>query len=72
MDMTHGTLAAWHVAEGDLVKQGAALFDIETDKAAMEVDAPASGRLQHVLARPGDRVPVGTVVAWLYADGEPL
>ena len=45
MDMTHGTLAVWHVAEGEMVTKGAALFDIETDKAAMEVEAPASGRL---------------------------
>ena len=70
MDMSHGTLATWHVAEGDLVKQGAALFDIETDKAAMEVEAPASGHLHHILAKPGDRVPVGAIIAWLYAVGE--
>lgn len=70
MDMTHGTLAVWHVAEGESVAQGAALFDIETDKASMEVEAPASGTLQHVTAKPGDKVAVGTVVAWLYATGE--
>ncbi|WP_374891119.1 acetoin dehydrogenase dihydrolipoyllysine-residue acetyltransferase subunit [Ensifer soli] len=70
MDMTHGTLAAWHVREGEAVAKGAALFDIETDKAAMEVEAPASGRLQHVAARAGDRIPVGAVIAWIYAEGE--
>jgi len=70
MDMTHGTLATWHVAEGEFVEKGAPLFDIETDKAAMEVEAPASGRLQKVSAKPGDKVPVGTVVAWLFAEGE--
>ncbi len=70
MDMTHGTLAVWHAAEGDLVTKGAALFDIETDKAAMEVEAPATGRLRHVSAKAGDRVPVGSTVAWLYAEGE--
>ena len=69
MDMTHGTLAVWHVAEGEPVKQGAPLFDIETDKAAMEVEAPASGRLYHVTAKPGDKLPVGTVMAWIYPDG---
>ena len=72
MDMTHGTLATWHVAEGEPVAKGAALFDIETDKAAMEVEAPASGTLQHVTAKPGDKVAVGTVVAFIYADGESL
>ncbi len=70
MDMTHGTLAVWHVAPGDMVAKGAALFDIETDKAAMEVESPATGRLHSVTAQPGDRVPVGTVVALIYAEGE--
>jgi pyruvate dehydrogenase E2 component (dihydrolipoamide acetyltransferase) len=70
MDMTHGTLATWHVLPGETVAKGAALFDIETDKAAMEVEAPASGRLASVSARPGDKVAVGTVVALIYAEGE--
>ena len=70
MDMTHGTFATWHVAEGDLVKQGAPLFDIETDKAAMEVESPATGRLHAVTAKPGDKIAVGTVVALIYAEGE--
>ena len=69
MDMTHGTFAVWHVAEGELVKQGAPLFDIETDKAAMEVEAPATGRLHHISAKPGDKIPVGTIVAWIYPEG---
>jgi pyruvate/2-oxoglutarate dehydrogenase complex dihydrolipoamide acyltransferase (E2) component len=72
MDMTHGTLATWHVAEGDLVKQGDALFDIETDKAAMEVEAPATGRLHNISARPGDKVAVGTTIAWLYSADESI
>ncbi len=70
MDMTHGTLAVWHVAEGEMVAKGAALFDIETDKAAMEVEAPASGVLTSISASPGDTVAVGTVVALIYAEGE--
>ncbi len=70
MDMTHGTLAVWHVAEGQAVTKGAALFDIETDKAAMEVEAPASGTLHHIAAASGDKVAVGSIVAWIYAPGE--
>lgn len=69
MDMTHGALAVWHVAEGDMVQCGAALFDIETDKAAMEVEAPASGRLHHITAKLGDKVPVGSILAWIYPEG---
>ncbi|MES2144639.1 MAG: lipoyl domain-containing protein, partial [Pseudomonadota bacterium] len=72
MDMTHGTLAVWHVSPGDEVAKGAALLDIETDKAAMEVEAPASGRLHAVTAQPGDRVAVGTVLALIYAEGEEI
>lgn len=70
MDMSHGTIAVWHAAEGDVVTKGAALFDIETDKAAMEVEAPATGRLHGVTAQPGDRVAVGTTVALIFAEGE--
>jgi pyruvate dehydrogenase E2 component (dihydrolipoamide acetyltransferase) len=70
MDMATGTLAVWHVAEGETVKKGAALFDIETDKAAMEVEAPASGILRQILAKPGTVVAVGSPVAYLYAEGE--
>ena len=53
MDMATGKLAAWHAAEGEIVTKGAPLFDIETDKAAMEVESPATGRLHHVIAAPG-------------------
>ena len=69
MDMSHGMFAVWHAAEGDLVKQGAPLFDIETDKAAMEVEAPATGRLHHIAAKPGDKIAVGAIVAWIYPEG---
>lgn len=72
MDMTQGTLSVWHVAEGETVAKGAALFDIETEKAAMEVEAPASGRLHRVTARPGDKVAVGSVIALILAEGESL
>lgn len=70
MDMSHGTLAVWHVSEGATVRQGDPLFDIETEKAAMEVEAPASGQLRHVRAKAGERVEVGTPIAWIYAEGE--
>jgi pyruvate dehydrogenase E2 component (dihydrolipoamide acetyltransferase) len=70
MDMTSGILSVWHVAEGDEVAKGAPLFDIETDKAAMEVESPASGRLHHISAPEGADVPVGQPVAWIYAEGE--
>lgn len=63
MDMSHGTLATRHVAEGDLVQQAAPLFDIETDKAAMEIEASVTGYLRGVTAKPGDKVPVGATTS---------
>jgi pimeloyl-ACP methyl ester carboxylesterase len=70
MDMTEGMIAAWHVHEGDAVRAGAVIFEIETSKATMEVDAPASGTIRHISLAVGETVPVGTPVAWIYADGE--
>ena len=70
MDMETGTISAWHVTNGDIVSQGDPLFDIETDKAAMEVESPASGTLHHILASEGDTVPIGRTVAWIFSDDE--
>ena len=70
MDMSTGTIADWHKSEGELVCKGEALFDIETDKATMEVESPGNGTLHFVSAQKGDEVPIGQVVAWLFADGE--
>jgi len=72
MDMTAGTIVNWHVAEGGRVERATPLFDIETDKAAMEVESPATGVLGHVVAKAGASVPIGQPVAWIYADGETI
>ena len=70
MDMTTGKIAKWFVAEGETVARGEALFEIELDKAAMEIEVPAAGVLSGVTGRPGDELPVGTVVGWIVAPGE--
>ena len=70
MDMTSGRMGRWHAAEGAHVVKGATLFEIETDKAAMEVDAPASGVLKFVAASEGDVLPVGACIGWIVAEGE--
>ncbi len=70
MDMTSGRMGRWHAAEGAHVEKGATLFEIETDKAAMEVDAPASGVLKFVAASEGDVLPVGASVGWIVAENE--
>ncbi|MFX3893566.1 biotin/lipoyl-containing protein, partial [Streptococcus suis] len=53
MDMETGQISRWYAKEGDSVSKGQLLFEIETDKAAMEVDAPASGILRDVKAAEG-------------------
>jgi pyruvate dehydrogenase E2 component (dihydrolipoamide acetyltransferase) len=70
MDMTEGKFAGWRAAEGDHVVKGQLLFEIETDKAAMEVEAPATGVLRWLRAKPDDVLPVGSRIAWIVADGE--
>jgi pyruvate dehydrogenase E2 component (dihydrolipoamide acetyltransferase) len=70
MDMATGKVSRWLVADGALVKQGDPLFEIETDKAAMEIESPATGRLGNIVAGEGVDVPVGQAVAWIFAEGE--
>ncbi|GGG87739.1 acetoin dehydrogenase dihydrolipoyllysine-residue acetyltransferase subunit [Salipiger pallidus] len=69
MDMASGKVMSWHIEIGQSVEKGEPLFDIETDKAAMEVEAPATGILHHA-APEGAEIPIGKAVAWLYAEGE--
>lgn len=70
MDMEMGTIADWHVEEGQNVRKGDPLFDIETDKAAMEVESPSSGVLHFVTAKTGDEIQIGMPVAWIFAEDE--
>ena len=70
MDMATGKISRWFVEEGAAVKQGDVLFEIETDKAAMEIDSPASGTIRNITGQEGVDLPVGSPVAWIYAEGE--
>ncbi|MBB6468521.1 pyruvate dehydrogenase E2 component (dihydrolipoamide acetyltransferase) [Aminobacter lissarensis] len=70
MDMATGRISRWYVGEGATVKKGDLLFEIETDKAAMEIDAPASGTIRDISGKEGIDIPVGEAVAWIYAEGE--
>ncbi len=72
MDMATGQISRWFVAEGAVVKQGDLLFEIETDKAAMEIDSPASGTIRDIVGKEGVDIAVGSPVAWIYADGEAM
>ncbi|MCB1507882.1 MAG: E3 binding domain-containing protein [Hyphomicrobiaceae bacterium] len=70
MDMATGRISRWLVAEGSPVKKGEGLFEIETDKAAMEIEAPADGVLAAVTGREGDELPIGARVALILVEGE--
>ncbi len=64
------TLVTWYKKEGELVAQGDMLFAIETDKATLDVEAPASGLLRRVAAQPGDQVQVLSAIALITAPAE--
>ncbi len=69
--MEEGTLAKWLVKEGDVVKSGDLMAEIETDKATMEFEAVDEGTIGKIMIAEGtDNVKVGTVIATLLEDGE--
>ncbi len=68
--MEEGRLVKWTKKEGDPVKTGETLAEVETDKAVMELIARADGNLVKVLVPEGKTVPVGDVVAYIGAPGE--
>ncbi|MEE9504776.1 MAG: biotin/lipoyl-containing protein, partial [Thermodesulfobacteriota bacterium] len=61
--MEEGTVLKWLKNEGDYVQQGEPLFEVETDKAVMEVEAFVSGVLSNILVQEGEKAPVGTPIA---------
>ena len=65
-----GKLLAWRKKEGDRVSKGEPLLDIETDKAVVEVEAPADGFLAGIKASEGADIPVGQTIAWIVEAGE--
>jgi len=65
-----GKLLAWRKKEGESVAKGEPLLEIETDKAVVEIEAPADGILAGVKSQVGAVVPVGETIAWIVAPGE--
>ena len=68
MNQDTGLLVTWHKQAGDTVEKGEPLMDVETDKAVMEIEAPAAGILTDVRASEGEEVPVGDVIAVIATD----
>jgi pyruvate dehydrogenase E2 component (dihydrolipoamide acetyltransferase) len=69
-DMAEGTLVRWVIQEGEEVKKGAVLAEIETDKATVEVESTYEGVLLKQLVPAGEVVPVNTPIAVVGAPGE--
>jgi len=65
-----GKLVSWKKKEGEQVKKGEMLLEVETDKAVVEIEASGDGVLSGVTAKEGDVVPVGQTIAWLLKPGE--
>jgi pyruvate/2-oxoglutarate dehydrogenase complex dihydrolipoamide acyltransferase (E2) component len=61
--MEEGHIVAWRKQEGDPVRKGEILMEVETDKAIMEVESTVSGVLKKILVPKGQTVPVNTPLA---------
>lgn len=70
MSQDTGKIVQWLKAEGQQVVKGEPLLEIETDKATVEIEAPADGVLSRISAAAGDDVPVGQVIAVILAVDE--
>lgn len=68
MAQDSGLIVAWHKAPGDAVAAEDVLFEVETDKSTMEVEAGADGYIAALLAEAGEEAPVGETIAVITAD----
>ena len=68
IEMTHGTIVAWHKSVGDAVKAGEEIVDIETDKIVNSFEARSSGTLVRLLAEVGDELPVGHLIGVIASE----
>ena len=68
-EMEFGIVEAWRKTAGDAVVEGEVIADIETEKAIVELEAPAAGTLVEIVHPAGAEVPVLTPIAWLETAG---
>ena len=66
------TIQSWKVKEGDVIKKGDVLFDVETDKAVLDVESQFEGTLLKILIPAGKEVPVMTIGAIIGNPGEAI
>lgn len=68
IEMTEGTIVVWHKEEGDTVKAGEEIVDIETDKIVNSFEARSSGKLVRILAEVGEELPVGYLIGVIASE----
>ncbi|MED5330210.1 MAG: biotin/lipoyl-containing protein, partial [Planctomycetota bacterium] len=68
--VAEGEITKWIVSEGDAVVEDQPMLEVMTDKATVEIGSPVNGRVQEILRKEGETVPVGDVLLVLAADGE--
>ena len=72
MNQEEGEVVSWLVSEGDEVREGQPIVEVETDKASVELESSASGILARIVAGEGDIVPINGVLAVILAPGEAM
>ncbi|MDD7362628.1 MAG: 2-oxo acid dehydrogenase subunit E2 [Peptoniphilus sp.] len=72
LTMKEGKIVKWHVKEGDYVKKGQDLFDVENEKLTNTIESPADGKLLKILLEEGGRAPVLEPVGILGEEGEDI
>jgi len=70
-DMDQGKLLEWKVKTGEAVKRGQVIAVVDTSKAAVDVEVWHDGVIEELITKPGETIPVGTVMARLSGAGEP-
>ena len=70
-DMAAAVLTRWRVKLGDTVKRGDIIAEVETDKGLIEIEVFENGVVDQLLAEPGKKLPVGTLLATIRGKGEP-
>jgi len=70
-DMEAGTLVEWLKKPGDAVKRGDIIAVVDTEKGAIEIEVFEEGELERTIVTPGEKVPVGTVLAVIRTAGAP-
>lgn len=72
LQMTEGTILSWLVKEGETCEEGKPLFEMETDKLTITMDAPASGTLLKIVRGEGEVVPITELIAVIGEPGEDI